>query len=136
MIKLKIVTPERILLDEEVEQVTLPTQTGEITVLANHIPLISNLVAGEIKYKKDGQENFFATSSGVIEVRMGNELVVLAETAELGHEIDIDRAEEARDRATKMMRESYKDEKGFASAAASLEKHLARLKVARKHRKH
>ena len=134
MLKLKIVTPERTLLDEEVDSVTLPTQLGEITVLPNHIPLVSNLVAGEIRYRKGNLESFFATSSGVIEVRKNNELVVLAETAEMGQEIDVDRAEQARERAHKLMQESYKDEKSFASAAAGLEKHLARVKVARKHR--
>lgn len=136
MLHLKIVTPERTILDEQVESVTLPTDLGEITVLPNHIPLISNLRAGEIVFKKSGNENFLATSSGVIEVRGKNEIVVLAETAEFGHEIDPSRAEQARERAQKMMQENYRDEKGFASAAVSLEKHLARLKVARKHRTH
>ena len=136
MIHLKIVTPERTILDEQVESVTLPTDMGEITFFPNDVPLISNLRAGEIKYKKSGAENFLATSSGVIEVRGKNEIVVLAETAEFGHEIDADRAEQARERAQKLMSESQKDEKTFASAAAGLEKHLARLKVARKHRTH
>jgi len=61
---------------------------------------------------------------------------VLADTAESGHEIDEKRAEEARVKAQNLMKEGYKDEKTYASAAASLEKHLARLRVARKHRTH
>jgi F-type H+-transporting ATPase subunit epsilon len=135
MILLKIVTPERVLFEQEVDSVSLPTSLGEITVLPNHIPLVANLMAGEIRFKKDGRDQFFATSSGVIEVKK-NEVVVLAETAELGEEIDIGRAEKAQDRAKKLMAESYKDEKAYTSASAGLEKHLVRLKVARKHRTH
>ncbi|HEV8601637.1 MAG TPA: F0F1 ATP synthase subunit epsilon [Patescibacteria group bacterium] len=136
MIKLKIVTPERVMLDEEVDQVTLPAQNGEITVLPNHIPLISNLIPGQIKYKKNGQEFLFAVSFGTIEVKKNDEVAVLAETAEASSAIDIKRAEEARERAKKLMQESPKDELGFAEAASQLEKNLARLRVARKHRTH
>lgn len=133
MLHLKIVTPERVVLEEQVDLVTLPTQMGQITVLPNHIPLVANLAAGEVRYLKDDQERFFAISSGVIEVA-NNSVNVLADTAESGHEIDEKRAEEARERAKVIMTESYRDEKSFADATAGLEKHLARLKVARKHR--
>jgi len=134
MIKFKITTPERILLSEEAESLTLPTEMGEITILPNHIPIVANLVAGEIRYKKNGQENFFAVSGGFIEIKEDGEIVVLADTAEFGEEIDVDRAEQAKEKAQKLMSEAYKDEKVFADVAASLEKHLARLRVARKHR--
>jgi F-type H+-transporting ATPase subunit epsilon len=134
MIQFSITTPERNLLNEEVDSLTLPTQFGEITILKNHIPLVANLVPGEIKYRKGEEESFFSVSGGFIEVKKGNKVTVLADTAEFGHEIDIDRAEKAREDARKMMHESYKDEKNFADAAAILEKNLARLKVARKHR--
>ena len=132
--KFKIATPERVVLDEEVESVTLPTQMGEITVLPGHVPLVAKLVAGEIKFKQKGKEKFFAASSGFIEVKPENEIIVLADTAELAHEIDIERAEAARDRARKLMQETYKDEKAFADASAALERSLARLRVARRHR--
>ncbi|MDP4000860.1 MAG: ATP synthase F1 subunit epsilon [bacterium] len=136
MINFKLVTPERILFEKEVDSITLPTEAGEITVLSHHLPLISNLVAGEVRYKIGSVEETFAVSSGVIEVGPNNQIAVLADTAEFGHEIDADRAQEARERAKKLMQESYKDEKVSAAAAASLEKHLARLKVVRKHRTH
>lgn len=136
MIKFKIATPERVLLEIEAESLTLPTSMGEITVLPHHIPLVANLAPGEIKYKIDGKENFFAVSGGVIEVKQNGEVVVLADTAELGHEIDVARAEEAKARASKLMQEGAKDDVSFASVAAGLEKHLVRLKVARKHRTH
>src|SRR6185503_19669714 len=100
--KFKIATPERIMLETEVESVTLPTTMGEITVLPNHIPLVANLAAGEIKYKSGGSENFFAVSGGVIEVKGNNEIAILADTAEFGHEIDVKRAEEAREEAKQL----------------------------------
>lgn len=136
MIEFSITTPERTLLTETVDAVTLPTQMGEITILPKHIPLVANLVPGEVRYRTGNQTKFFAVSGGFIEVRKDGKVIVLADTAEFGHEIDLDRAEKAKDTAKKMMQENYKDETTFADAAALLEKNLARLKVARKHRTH
>jgi F-type H+-transporting ATPase subunit epsilon len=136
MIDFSITTPERLLVSEKVDSLTLPTEMGEITVLTNHIPLVANLVPGEIRYIMNGKDNFFAVSGGFIEVKEGNKVLVLADTAEFGQEIDLDRAEKAKAQAQKLMQESYTDEKTFADAAAVLEKNLARLRVARKHRTH
>jgi F-type H+-transporting ATPase subunit epsilon len=124
------------MLEIEVDSLTLPTTTGEITVLSHHIPLVSNLAPGEIRYKIGDKQEFFVVSGGVIEVGKNNNVAVLADTAEFGHEIDIQRAEEARERAKQVMSESYKDEKAQADAAAELEKNLARIRVAHKHRTH
>ena len=132
--KFKIVTPERVLLDTEVDSLTLPTSTGEITILPHHIPLVSQLVAGEIHYKSGNEENSFATSGGIIEVKKDNNIVILADTAEFGHEIDIQRAEQAKEAARKLMTESIKDQTTYADASAVFQKNLIRLKVAHKHR--
>ncbi|MEO8065225.1 MAG: ATP synthase F1 subunit epsilon [Candidatus Doudnabacteria bacterium] len=144
--KFKIATPERIMLETEVDSLTLPTSLGEITILPNHIPMVANLAAGEIRYKQKGIESFFAVSAGVIEIsteggpasggKNTTQVVVLADNAEFGHEIDEKRAEEARERAKKLMREKVKDVVGFAAAIANLEKNSARLRVVRKHRTH
>lgn len=134
--KFKIATPERIMLETEVESLTLPTTLGEITILPHHIPLVANLAPGEIKYKLAGKESFFVVSGGVIEVKKHGEIVVLADTAEFGHELDIKRAEEGREAAKKLMQEKVHDEEAFAGAAAMLEKNLARIRVAKKHRTH
>lgn len=132
-IKFKIVTPERTVYESEIDQVTLPTADGEITVLPNHIPLISILVPGELNAKKDGQDIFLAVSGGIIEMR-ANELTILADTAERAEEIDLKRAEEAKKRAEKLKNEKIlADETEYATAAAILEKNLARIRVARKH---
>lgn len=136
MLHFKITTPEKIFLDEQVDSLTLPTQMGEITVLPDHIPLVANLVHGEIKYKKEGQEYFFAVSGGFIEVQKENNVLVLADTAEFGHEIDIDRAEKAKLAALQIMKESRKNEESYMNAAAALEKNITRIRVARKHRTH
>ena len=134
--KFKIVIPERIVLETEADALTLPTTMGEVTILPHHTPFVAQMVAGEVKYKQSGKSNFFAVSGGVIEVRKNNEVVILADTAEFGHEIDIQRAEKARESARKLMTESYSDQKTYADASAAFQKHLVRLKVARKHHSH
>lgn len=136
MLDFTITTPSRTLVNEKVDSLTLPTSLGEITILKNHIPLVANLRPGEVKYKVNGQEKFFAVSGGFIEVKENNKVIVLADTAEFGHEIDIDRAQKAREDAKKLMSENSHDEQTFADAAAMFEKNLARLHVARKHRTH
>jgi len=134
--KFKIATPERIMLETEVDSVSLPTTLGEITVLPNHIPLVANLMPGEIKYKSGGRENFFAVSGGIIEIKEGSDIVVLADSAEFGHEIDLKRAEEAREEAQRLMSQVHKDEKSMADAAAWLARSQARINVAKKHHTH
>lgn len=134
--KFKIVTPERIVLETEADSLTLPTSMGEITILPNHVPLVAQMMAGEVKYKQSGKDNFFAVSGGIIEVRKNNEIVILADTAEFGHEIDVERAEKAREAARKLMTQSYSDEKSYADASAAFQKELVRLKVAVKHHGH
>jgi len=132
-IKFKIVTPERTVYDSEIDQVTLPTQEGEITVLPEHIPLISVLAPGELMVKKGDEEIAMAVSGGIIEVQK-NEITILADTAERAEEIDLARAEEARQKAENLKEERVRmDETEYATAAAILEKNLARIKVARKH---
>lgn len=134
LIKFQIVTPEKIVLEEEVKQVTAPTQMGEITVLPGHIPLVAGLVPGVISVKtKNERTEVMAVSGGFIEV-LKNKTVILADTAERAQEIDEKRAEEARQRAQKIKEEKRFDSVEFAALQAKIEKELARLKVARKYR--
>lgn len=135
-IKFKIVTPERTVYEAEIDQITLPTMDGEITILPHHVPLIAALKSGEMLLKKDGELHPLAVSGGLVEVREGSEVVVLADTAERAVEIDIKRAEEAKERAQKLMIEKQLDAEQYAYLAAKMEKELARLKVVRKHRSH
>lgn len=130
----QIITPEKIVYEDEITQVTIPTKQGQITVLSHHIPLISILEPGELIIKKDGQEAPLFVSGGFVEVRKGNKIVILADSAEYAHEIDEERAEQARARALALQKEKFTDDVKFMEASASLERALARLKVARKHR--
>lgn len=135
MIKFKIVTPERTVVEEEIYQATLPVEGGEVTILPLHMPYIGAIKAGEILLRKEanGEETSLATSGGFIEFH-DNTMVILADTAERAEEIDLVRAEEARKRAEELQKEriGLSDEE-YARTAALLEKELARVKVARKH---
>lgn len=138
MIKLKIVTPERLVLEMEVYQATLPIEGGEITILPDHIPYIGSLRAGEVMVRRTvgGEPESLATSGGFVEFH-NNTLTLLADTAERAEEIDEARAEAGRKRAEELKaNREVLDEEEYARVAASLEKEMARLKVARKHRSH
>lgn len=133
-IKFKIITPERTVLDEEIDQATLPVTDGEVTILPNHRSYIASLKPGEIMIKKENKEFNLATSGGFVEFNK-NEMVILADTAEMAEEIDLQKAEEARKRAQEAMREKISmDEAEYALVAAAIERENARVKVARKHR--
>lgn len=134
-LKLKIVTPEQILLESRVSQVSVSTVMGEITILPNHIPLVSQLAPGEIVVKTDkGEEDLMAVSGGFIEV-LPDQVVILADTAERAEEIDEVRAEEARQKAEEILKTKVADAESFALFTAKMEKELARLRVARKYKK-
>ncbi|MDD5590153.1 MAG: ATP synthase F1 subunit epsilon [Candidatus Portnoybacteria bacterium] len=132
-IKFQIVTPERLLMEEEITQVTVPTRQGEITVLPEHLPLVASLAPGVLGIRlKNGEAEVTSVSGGFIEVQKGK-IVILADTAERGHEIDIDRAQEAKKRAEELKTKAeHFDEKQFADLASRIEKELARTKAAKK----
>jgi F-type H+-transporting ATPase subunit epsilon len=133
-IKFKIATPEKVVYENEIDQITLPTTTGEITILPNHLPLVSTLRAGEVLIKKDKQEIPLAISGGFLEFA-DNQLTILADTAERIEEIDEARAEQGRVKAKESM-EKRQDQEAvdFTALSAKMEKELARLKVVRKYR--
>jgi len=134
-IKFKIVTPEKIVFQKEIDQLTLPTQTGQITILPDHIPLLSALQAGEMIIKNEREKIPLAISGGFVEVKPNSEVVVLTETAEHALEIDEARAEEAKKRAEALLKDAKnKEVVDYTALAAKIEKELARLKVARKHK--
>lgn len=132
-LQLIITTPERIVFQDVVDSVTLPTIDGEITVLPHHIPLVSVLKAGELVFRKGNETHPYAIGGGFVEVD-GVKLNILADTAEHVEEIDEQMAEEARQRAQALKEEKRFDQEEYASVAAKLERDLARLKVVRKYR--
>lgn len=130
-LNLKIVTPERVVYEAVVDSVTVPTTSGEVTILKNHIPLVSKIQAGEIRTKIGSEEHLLAVSTGFLEVRPGNEVVILADTAERADELDLKKIEEARELAKKTMEDKrHVDDESFALASAAMERELARYKVA------
>lgn len=131
--KLNIITPERIVFSDDVDQVTIPTMDGEITVLPHHIPLVGLLKAGELIIKKGDEIIPLAVSGGMLQVRADG-ITILADTAERVEEILEERAEEARKAAEKLLEEKRFDAEEYAAIAAKVERELARLKVARKWR--
>ncbi|PIR12885.1 ATP synthase F1 subunit epsilon [Candidatus Falkowbacteria bacterium CG11_big_fil_rev_8_21_14_0_20_39_10] len=133
IIKFEIVTPERVVLKEEIIQVTAPTRMGEITVLPGHIPLISALEPGVIEIvRPDNKREVMSVSGGFIEV-LKNKVVILADTAERAEEIDETRAEEARARAKKTIEKiRHLDRASFTGLSAKIAKELARSRAARR----
>ncbi len=136
LIKFEIATPEKVVFKEEVLQVSVPTLDGEITILPNHLPLVSVLKAGVLELKKkDSSRQIISVSGGFIEV-LYNRVIILADTAERAEEIDLARAEEARQRAEESIKNLRNvDSVEFANLAAKLEKELARSRSAKKWKK-
>ena len=147
MIRLSLITPEKVVFKDEADSVSLPTTTGQIQILGTHMPLVSTLAPGELVIRKQGGAGgggvgtadgtlevvHFAVSSGYIEVRPGGEVVVLANTAETALEIDIERAEAARARAKELLKGKVVSGEEYATALAAIEKEWARARVGRKH---
>ncbi|HVY67964.1 MAG TPA: ATP synthase F1 subunit epsilon [Patescibacteria group bacterium] len=132
-IHFQIVTPERVLLDQEVSSISCPTALGEITVLPGHVPLVSTVAPGEIHVKTPSEDYYMYIAGGFVEIRPGNHVVILADAAEHYYEIDEQRAEEARQRAVKAMQEKTMSAEEYARVAASLHQSLTRLNIVRKH---
>lgn len=135
-IKFEIVTPERVVLKEQVVQVTVPTKQGEITVLPGHIPLVASLMPGVIEIaKEDGEQEVMSVSGGFIEV-LKDKIVILADTAERAEEIDIDRVEEAKKRAEEIKKDTrHFDRERFVNISANIAKELARTKAIKRWKK-
>lgn len=135
-LNLSIVTPERVVYEHDVDSVSVMTEMGELTILPNHIPLIANLRAGELRVRYNGEEHHLVASTGFLEVRGNNQVVILADTAERAEELELEKIEAAKERARKALTETrHADDVAFADAAVHLERELARYHVAMK-RKH
>jgi F-type H+-transporting ATPase subunit epsilon len=133
-IRLEIVTPERRVYDDDVDAVALPGSEGELGILPHHAPLISLLGAGELRVRKGGAEESFAIVGGFVQVRP-DKVVVMAETADLAAEIDVERAQEARREAERALEAGLVDSGDLARARAALQASLVRIRVAeRRHR--
>jgi F-type H+-transporting ATPase subunit epsilon len=119
--------------DDEVEVVIAPGADGELGILPNHAPLLTALGIGELRIKKGGKEESFAVHGGFLEV-LANRVIVMAYTAERADEIDLARADVARERAESRYREAP-DALDRTRLMAALRRSRVRLKVARRRRR-
>lgn len=131
-LKLEIVTPEALTYSEQVEMVTLPGVEGEMGIYPQHVPLLTQIVAGEIIVRKDGQEKFLAVGEGFVEIT-GEHVAVLTDMAIAAENIDEAQAEEARRRAEARLAEKLSGDEA-ARVTAALANSLALLKVKRRQR--
>jgi F-type H+-transporting ATPase subunit epsilon len=127
-IKLEIVTPERKVLEQDVEIVIAKGSDGELGILPQHIAMVTPLRIAPLRYKQNGKEHAIAVQGGFLEIR-GEKVVVLAESAELPTEIDVDRAEKARQRAEGLITQKAADT-DLVRAEQALKRALNRIEVA------
>jgi F-type H+-transporting ATPase subunit epsilon len=132
-INFQLVTPERTVLSTELTSLTCQTSMGQITILPGHAPLVANLVAGELHAKSAEGESFIFVAGGFVEVKESNNVIILADAAEHHHEIDLQKAEEAKVRAEKAVREEKLSSTEYAKAASALEQSLVKINISRKH---
>lgn len=129
---LSILTPQSQVYSGEADEVIVPTLNGEIGILPNHVSLLTQILPGELRVKNSGKTNYFAIMGGYIEV--GNNTVnVLGDYAVRAEDIEIAKAEQAKERAQKLKEEKISQE-DLAIINADLRRSLLELKVARRHR--
>jgi F-type H+-transporting ATPase subunit epsilon len=126
---LEVVTPDRLVLSTEADVVVCPGVEGQFGVLPGHIPFLSALEIGEMYYRKGGQIEYLAVSGGFAEVT-GEKVTIVAESAEKGREIDLERAKRAQERAEKRLATAKTVEVDWARAEAAMRRSLMRMKVA------
>jgi F-type H+-transporting ATPase subunit epsilon len=129
-LQLEIITPTKVVLSEEVDEVTIPTVDGEISILPNHVNLLSKIAAGEMVIRKGTKADLFAITGGFLEI-LNNHVNVLADYAIHADDIEVAKVQEAKDRAQKAMKEKISEE-DFRVANAELAKALLQIKVAHK----
>ncbi|MEW9671191.1 F0F1 ATP synthase subunit epsilon [Ammoniphilus sp. 3BR4] len=128
-VKVEVVTPERVVYSGEANLVVARGADGELGILANHIPMVTPLKIAPVQIKKPGnQEDLIAVSGGFLEIRK-DKITILAESAELPQDIDVNRAQAAKERAERRMAESRREELDFKRAQLALQRALVRIQV-------
>ena len=129
---LEIITPEKVVLKDEVDEVIVPTITGELAILPNHAQILTKINPGELVIRKNNKDQSFAILGGFLEV-VNNHISILADYAIRAEDIEIAKVQEAQERAKQKMKQK-ETEQDFRVAEAELRKSLLQLKVARKHK--
>src|SRR5215468_8723260 len=130
IIDLTIVTPERSVVREQVDELQIPGAEGYLGILPGHAPLFSELKVGEVGYRKGETWFFLSVAWGFVEVQ-SNQVRILAETAERAQEIDVDRANRAKQRAEELISRGGEDV-DYGKALVALERALIRIQVSQK----
>ncbi len=130
ILKLEIVTPEATVYSEEVDMVTLPALAGEIGILPQHVPLMTQMVPGEMIVRQKGSDRFLAVGEGLVEIT-GDRVAILTDMAIAAENIDEAKAEEARQQAAARLRKKLSAEQ-VASVNAAMARSLAQLRVKRR----
>ena len=130
-LKLEIITPEETAYSEDVDMVTLPALEGELGIYPEHLPVMTQMVPGEIVVRKSGQDHSFAVGEGLIEIT-GDHVAVLTDLAIAADKIDEAKVEDARRRAEARLQEKLSDEE-VAAVNSSLTRAVAQLRVKRRH---
>lgn len=128
---LEIIASDRVFYKGDCEHLVITAIDGLLGILAGHEPLVTSLPTGELKYMVNGEWRYAAISEGFIEV-MPDKSIILADSCELPEEIDIKRAEEARERAQEMLRQKQSIKEYYETQAA-LNRAMNRLKISQKH---
>ena len=129
---LEIITPTKVILKEEVDEITLPTSTGEISILPNHVNLFTKIIPGEMIIKRGNKSDLFAITGGFLEI-IKNHVNILADHAIYAQDIEVAKVEEAKQRAEKAMKEKQ-TEQDFEQLQDEIRRTVLELKVARKHK--
>lgn len=131
----EIVTPEKIVFQEEVDEVIVPTTTGEIAVLPHHMNLLTQVIPGEVTIKIKSKEQYMAVTGGFLEMKH-NKLTLLADYAIRAEDINAERAIAAQKRAEEVLKRSREEisERDFALAQGELRQAILELKVSKKRR--
>ena len=130
----ELVAADRTVWTGEATMVLARTTDGDVGVLPHHAPLVSTLGAGELRLRKGGTEESFAIVGGFLQV-LPDKVVVMAETADMASEIDLEKAQEARRQAEQVLESGFHEGADLAAARASLQAALIRIRVAeRRHR--
>ncbi|MGE5041746.1 MAG: ATP synthase F1 subunit epsilon [Candidatus Levyibacteriota bacterium] len=127
---LEIVTPDGIIFKDDVDEIRVPTENGEITILPHHVPLYTRLAEGELHIKRGGKETLIAVMSGIVQVEK-TFTNIISDYAVHADSIQVARAEEAKKRAEEIMK-NQKNTAEFALADKDLRKSILELKVAKK----
>ncbi len=130
-LELEIITPERVLVREKVDILEAKGELGEFGVLPGHIQFLTTVDIGEVRYIKDGKTYYIATSGGFAEV-VNDKILMLLETAELAHEIDVERASVAKERAETALKELSIDSAEYRMYELALLRAIQRISVASK----